>query len=204
MKLIDLSVVLNKKTPVYPGDPKIEIKPLGVFIKDTYNDNLITMANHVGTHIDAPRHMVDGGKTLDQISIDKFVGRGRLIEIKDKVFDLETIKHANIQEGEIVLFYTGMINKYGQDAYYNDRPEIPEDVANYLVEQKVKMVGMDMLSPDKEPFKVHRILLSGEVLIIENLTNLDKLVGKEFTIYALPIKFQLDGVPARVIAQIHD
>lgn len=204
MQIIDLSVLLNEDTPVYPGDPKIEIKTLGVFEKDSYNDHLITMANHVGTHIDAPMHMVSGGKSLDQIPIDNFIGRGRLIEVKNKVFDMEAIKLAGIQAGDIVLFYTGMISKYGEDEYYNDRPEMPDDVAKYLVAKKVKIVGMDMLSPDKEPFKIHRILLGGGVLITENLTNLDKLIGKQFTVYALPIKFQLDGAPARVIAQIHD
>jgi arylformamidase len=61
-----------------------------------------------------------------------------------------------------------------------------------------------MASPDHEPFNVHKILLSAGVLIIENLTNLDELSGKEFTVYALPVKLQIDGAPARVIAQINN
>lgn len=204
MKLIDLTVTLNENTPVYPGDPKVKIRPLGVFAKDTYNDHLITMANHVGTHIDAPWHMVDGGKTLDQMPIEQFVGRGVLIRLKNKKFDLQTVIDAGIKKGDIVLFYSGMDKQYHRQSYFNNRPEMPEAIAAYLVDKKIKIVGMDMLSPDKEPFAVHRILLGGGVLIIENLTNLGKLVGKKFTVYALPIKLQLDGAPARVIAQIDD
>ena len=147
--------------------------------------------------------MVKDGKSLDQIPIEKFVGRGRLIKVESS-FDLDSIRNADIQEGDIVLFYTGMADFYGQDDKYygDDRPEMTEEIANYLVEKKIKMIGLDMCSPDKEPFPMHRILLGKEVLIIENMTNLNKLEGKEFTVYALPINLQLDGGPARVIAQI--
>ncbi|MBI2589344.1 cyclase family protein [Candidatus Saccharibacteria bacterium] len=203
MELVDLSVVINEDTPVYPGDPKVKIRPLGVFEKDSYNDHLITIPNHVGTHIDAPWHMVANGKTLDQIPIDQFVGRGRLIQVENKKFDLAAVKKAKIRQGDIVLFRTGMSDVYHKSEYFN-YPEMPPEIANYLVGAKVKMVGVDMISPDKQPYKIHRILLSADVLIIENLTNLEQLVGKEFTIYALPIKLQLDGAPARVIAQIDD
>ncbi|HLB66636.1 MAG TPA: cyclase family protein [Candidatus Saccharimonadales bacterium] len=198
MKFIDLSVVVNEETPVYPGDPPIKIQPAGVFAKDGYNDHLVSIGTHVGTHMDAPLHMIDGGKTLDQISIDQFIGRGRLVE----GLDMEAVKQAGIEAGNIVLFHTGMIEKYKDEAYFTGYPEISEEVANYLVEKRVKIVGVDMCSPDHPPFKIHKILLGSGVLIIENLTNLDKLIGKEFKVYALPIKFALDGAPARVIAQI--
>ena len=203
MKLVDLSVVINKDTPVYPGDPEVKIQPLGVFKKDTYNDHHVSFATHVGTHIDAPWHMVADGKTLDQISIEQFVGRGRLIKVENKMFDLAAVKKAKIRQGDIVLFHTGMSDVYHKDEYFN-YPEMSPEIANYLVSVKVKMIGIDMLSPDKEPYEVHRILLGADVLIIENLTNLEQLAAKEFTVYALPIKFQLDGAPARVIAQIKD
>lgn len=205
MKIIDISVPVNEDTPAYPGDPKIKIEKIGTFDEDTYNDHKVSFGIHSsGTHIDAPLHMVKDGKSLDQIPIEKFVGRGRLIKVNGN-FDIEFVKNADIQEGDIVLFYTGMANVYGQDdKYYGDeRPEITEEIANYLVEKKIKMIGLDMCSPDKEPFPVHRILLGNEILIIENLTNLDQLDGKEFTVYALPINLQLDGGPARVIAQIN-
>lgn len=192
---------VNEDTPVYPGDPKPVIKPMGVFEKDGFNDHMIAIGTHTGTHIDAPFHMIADGKTLDQIPIDKFTGRGRYINVENR-FDLEVIKQTDIREGDIVLFHTGIINRYHDPDYYENYPEIPEEVANYLVEKKVKMVGMDMSGPDHSPHDIHKILLNGGVLIIENLTNLDKLAGKDFMVYALPIKLDLDGAPARVIAQL--
>lgn len=200
MKIIDLSVPLNEQTPVYPGDPKTVIKQAGVFEKDGFNDHLVSVGTHVGTHMDAPFHMLADGKTLDQISVEQFVGRGVYIKVDGK-FDLEAIRQADIREGDIVLFHTGA-DEYYHEARYWKTPEMPEDVASYLVEKKIKMVGMDMSGPDAEPFKTHKILLGGGVLIIENLTNLAELAGKDFTVYALPIKLELDGAPARVIAQI--
>lgn len=204
MKIVDLSVTVNESTPAYPGDPKIKIGTLGTFDKDTYNDHSVAFGIHSsGTHIDAPLHMVADGKSLDQIPPERFIGRGRLIKV-DSAFSIEAVKNAEIEEGDIVLFYTGMAAVYGQDDKYygEDRPEITKEIANYLVEKKIKMIGLDMCSPDKEPFPIHRILLENDILIIENMTNLDKLEGKEFTIYALPMKLNLDGAPARVIATI--
>lgn len=139
--------------------------------------------------------MLEDGKTLDTFTIDHFIGRGILIDGFD-------VKAADIKAGDIVLFYTGWGKRYYDSKYFEDYPVLTEDVANYLVSQKVKMIGMDMCSPDKPPFNVHKILLKNDILIIENLTNLEQLVGKQFTVFALPINLRLDAAQARVIAQI--
>jgi kynurenine formamidase len=90
---------------------------------------------------------------------------------------------------------------YHEPAYYNDYPAITEDMAQYLIEKKVKMVGVDMCSVDHEPFPVHKILLDKGILIIENLTNLFPLQGKEFIVRAFPLRLDIDASPARVIAE---
>jgi kynurenine formamidase len=200
--LVDLSVTLNQQTPVYPGDPAIKIEPAGVFERDGWNDHVISVNTHVGTHIDAPLHMIAGGKTLDQVPIEQFVGRGCLIEA-GKEFDLEHLKQADIQEGDIVLLHTGMSEHYHEPVYFESYPVMSEEMAHYLVECKVKIVGVDAGSVDNaDGFPIHKILLAGNVLIIENLTNLDKLTGNKFTVYALPVKLDIDGAPARVVAEV--
>lgn len=199
--IIDLSVTLNEKTPVYPGDPATVIKPAGVLAKDGYCDHFVSFGTHVGTHIDAPMHMLEGGASLDEVPIDSFVGNGRLVEITGSDFD--AVKSAGIQEGNIVLFHTRMSDKYSDPVYFEEYPAMTEEVAQYLVNAKVKMVGVDACSVDnKHGFPVHKILLAGNVLIIENLTNLKQLADKEFEVFALPIKLQIDGAPARVIARV--
>ncbi len=200
--IIDLSVPINEQTPVYPGDPIVKLQTSGVLEKDGYSDHTLSIGTHVGTHIDAPLHMLPGTKQLDQIPIDRFVGRGRLISLEDGKYDVELVKQSDIQEGDIVLFHTSMSDHYHNPSYFEDYPGIPKEIAEYLVEKKVKMVGVDTCSVDHEPFTIHKLLLGAEVLIIENLTNLQELKNKDFTVYALPIKLQIDGAPARVIAVI--
>ena len=200
--LIDLSVTINEQTPVYPGDPVTTIELAGVMERDGYTDHYVSIGTHVGTHVDAPIHMLANGKNLDQIPVQQFVGRGRLITVQNKSFDLETVKSASMGAGDIVLFHTGMSDVYHSAAYFKDYSGIPVEIAQYLIEQKVKIVGVDMCSVDHEPYPIHKLLLGNEVLIIENLTNLGRLVDKEFTVYALPLKLQIDGAPARVIAQL--
>ncbi|OGG72198.1 hypothetical protein A3E65_00340 [Candidatus Kaiserbacteria bacterium RIFCSPHIGHO2_12_FULL_56_13] len=199
--LVDLSVALNEKTPIYPGDPKTKIKISAVLEKDGYHDHYVSVGTHVGTHMDAPSHMIAGGKNLDEFPIESFSGRGVYIQT-GKNFDSGEIKKVPMNAGDIVLFHTGMSDVYHDKSYYDEYPAIPEEVANYLVEKKVKIVGVDMCSVDHEPFPIHRILLGNDILIIENLTNLGVLAGKESTIYAFPIKLQIDGAPVRVVAEV--
>lgn len=200
---LDLSVPINEDTPVYPGDPKAVIKPAGVLKNDGYCDHFVSMGTHVGTHVDAPAHMLENGATLEKIDVERFIGRGRLVEVQNKKFDLAAVEAAGIQAGDIVLFRTGMSEKYQDKVYFEDYPTMSEKVAKYLVEAKVSMIGVDTCSVDNQDgFPIHKILLGGDVLIIENLTNLSQLVGKSFKVYALPLSLQIDGSPARVIAEV--
>jgi arylformamidase len=207
MKIIDLSIPINQGTPVYPGDPPVKIEQAGRFEKDGYVDHLLAFGTHTATHIDAPLHMIDGGKTLDQFPADYFVGRGVYIKINDGKFNLDTVKSAGIKPGDIVLFHTGLSDNFYDPEYWEIRSAMSEEIAEYLVSLKPKMVGLDTGGADTKGsvgHPIHKILLGADVLIIENLTNLGELAGKEFTVYALPIKLQIDGAPARVIAKIQD
>jgi kynurenine formamidase len=199
--LIDLTVPLNENTPIYPGDPKTKINTGGILARDGYQDHYVCVGTHVGTHIDAPSHMLPDAKNIDEIPLEHFTGNGICIVI-DKEFNLEKIKNESITEGDIVLFHTGMSNAYHESQYYEKYPAMPEEVANYLVEKKVKIVGVDMCSVDYEPFSVHRILLAKDILIIENLTNLKALQNKNFKITTFPLNVHLDGSPVRVVAEI--
>lgn len=200
--LIDLSILLNENTPVYPGDESPKFAENGTVAKNGVRDHNFTINNHTGTHIDAPSHMIDGGKNLNDFPIDTFVGRGVVLDIADGNFDLDKVKEQNPQAGDIVLFYTGMSNAYADQSYFEEYPEMPKNVAMYLVEQKISMVGTDSCSPDYPDFPIHKILLGGDVLIIENLTGIEKLIGKKFKVYALPLNLNIDGSPARVMAEI--
>lgn len=199
---VDLSVVINNKLPVYPGDPQVKVAEVAILAVEGYNDHSVHLGTHAGTHIDAPFHMVHGGKTLDAFPVSKFVGRGCYISAPGGKFDLAAVKAAGVQAGDIVLFHTGLSDNMADPAYFENSPSIPEDIAEYLAEKKVNMVGMDMCGPDEPPYAIHKILLQKEVLIIENLVGLENLAGKKCRVFALPLKLAVDGAPARVIAEI--
>jgi arylformamidase len=201
--IIDLTHRLNNETPVYPGDTEIKISTTDLIENNGYLGHSLKLGTHSGTHIDAPAHMVDGGKTLDKFGPDAFVGRGCYIFLENGQFTLEAVQAADIQEGDIVIFDTQMSYHFKKPEYFTDYPVMSEVIARYLASKKVKMVGLDTCSADKDSeFPIHKILLGNNILIIENLTNIEQLTDHSFTVYALPIKLDLDGAPARVIAEV--
>jgi len=97
MKFIDLTQKLYNKMPVYPNDPAVEIKQVFFLAKDGWNMNTIFLPTHIGTHVNVPIHAVEGGKTLDDYSVDSFVG-------KSVVFNgLEGIKKG-------IISFEGLVN----------------------------------------------------------------------------------------------
>ncbi len=192
--------------PVYPGDPQPSLEKIANLNKEGYNDHLLKTVMHIGTHMDAPLHMVENGKKMDEINPDVFFGKGVLIDARTKnSIDTSLLEGLNIDSDSIVLIYTGFGEKYRNQSYFQNNPTVTEDFARRMVELRVKIVGMDILGPDQPPFPTHKILLEKEILIIENLTNLNQLIdAKNFEIIALPTKLQADAAPVRVIARILD
>lgn len=205
MKYIDLTHTFTSDMPAYPGDPKSTLEQVAHIEKDTFNDHKLTTVMHVGTHMDAPLHMIENGKKIDEINLERFFGKGLLIDVRGKKeIDSSVLEGIQIEKGSIVLLYTGFGNKYRTEGYFKDYPEIKEDFVNKMVELGVKSVGMDMLGPDYDkPWLAHKILLGKNITILENLTNLDQLLDvKDFEVIALPAKLQADAAPVRVIARL--
>ena len=197
MKLIDLSHTFKENMPVYPGDSLPEFTKVSDLNTKGHTNYQVKTSMHVGTHIDAPFHMLEDGKRLSQINIEKFFGKGILIDARGKNnLDVDLLDNIQIQKGSIVLVFTGHDKYFGKDEYYNKRPLFTEAFAKKMIELRVKILGMDTPGPDKAPYPIHKILLREEILIIENLTNLESLIGvKDFEIIALPPKMDIDGAP---------
>lgn len=204
VKLIDLTHTFGKQMPVYPGDALPELRQIAVVGKDDFTDHQLTTGMHVGTHMDAPWHMLEGGERLSEISVERFFGRGRLIDARgaSKV-DADRLNGVPLQKGNVVIVMTGWGEKFRDPDYYTQYPELSEGFAEALVRAGVSIVGMDTPSPDRPPFRVHKILLGAGVLIIENLTNLDRLIDvPQFDVIALPMKLDTDAGPVRVVARV--
>ena len=158
--------------------------------------------------MDAPRHFLDDGRTIDRLDLRKCVGPAHVIDLSHKepsslitVDDLAP--HAgSIDAGSRLLLRTDWSLHAEMDDYRTSFPRISPELAQWLVERGVWLVGLEMPSvaslQDKEELTiVHQILLRGEVVIVECLANLDKLPA-EVTFVALPLKIESgDGSPTR-------
>lgn len=188
--------------PAFPGDPQATLTPVASITKEGYTDHELKSYMHVGTHMDAPLHMIENGKKMDSLPLDNFFGPGVVLDVRGKqVIDASVFDTIDVLPGSIVLLYTGFGKLFQTEAYFNNQPTVNEDFARRAVDLKVKIVGMDILGPDQPPFPTHKILLGNSVLIVENLVNLDQLLSQpNFEIIALPMKLQADAAPVRVVA----
>src|SRR5262249_31582007 len=146
---------------------------------------------HVGTHMDAPLHMVEGGAYICDIPLAHFKGRGHLIDARNqKSVTADLLKNHKLDKGDIVLVWTDWSKKFHQPDYFDGYPLIAQDFADQLVAAGVSLMGLDTPSPDQDPYPIHKTLLPNNVLIIENLTNLGALTKhKNFQIHAYPVKY---------------
>jgi len=199
---IDLSHPISNQLLSYPGDPKTSLYQSNTLQDDGFTNHILTINMHAGTHIDGPMHLLHHEPNLSEFSLDSFIGPACLINVKGKdVIDYAVEYEMLIQEGQIIVLYTGHDQIFNTDAYYEKHPIITMEFAQLLIRKQVKMVCIDFPSPDIEPYLIHKILFEHHILIAENLTNLSQLIDKiHFDIVALPLAIQADSSPARIIA----
>ena len=215
MKIVDLTMPLSGETPVFPSYPKPVVHTWTTIRNHGYYSNLLLLVEHTGTHVDAPAHFIDGGETVDRVPLDRFMGRGIVVDastlppkaVISRDFVEERLKELGVSVGRgwVVLFYTGYDRRAGTPEWFS-HPGLGEDAARYLVGLGVNAVGIDAPSIDHEPFPAHRVLLSNGVPIYENLTNLDKLLGvKGFQFIGLPLRIRAGSAsPVRAVAIVED
>lgn len=204
MTYIDLTHTFDKEMPAYPGDPCPRLYQIADIPTDGYVDHKIETGMHVGTHVDAPLHMIAGGKRISEMPLSAFVGRGVLLDArKQSSISHELLEKCDVQAGDIVLVLTGFSALFKHPDYYDKFPEITESLAKMLVAKGIRAIGMDTASPDRAPFPIHKIFLNQEIPIIENLCNLEELLHvSHFTVTAFPAKFLAEAAPVRVVAEV--
>lgn len=204
--IIDLTHSIEAEMPVYPGTEPPIIKQATSIEKDGFAEKLISMFSHTGTHIDAPAHIFKGAKSLDEMNAGKFCGRGIVLPVSGSsinIADAGMAKTAVEQGAEYVLFCSGWDRHWGSKEYYAGYPVLSTAAAELISGLGLKGIGFDCISADPvdADLENHRILLNSGMVIIENLCNLTKLIGKIFNFYAFPLKLKgADGSPLRAIA----
>jgi len=203
-KLLDVSVPLAAGMPAYPGNPDFELQPIKR-IADGGSSNVsrLVLGTHTGTHIDAPKHFFDDAGGVDTLPLDLLIGRARVIDISRRGgIGAEDLAAAGLREDIRVLLRTPNSRLWNTSTFHEDYTHVTEAGARYLVDQGVKVVGIDYLSV--EQFKLpgapaHRMLLGNGVIIIEGL-NLAEAEAGMYEMYCLPLPVSGgDGAPARVV-----
>lgn len=203
MHYIDLSHYIENSMPVYPGDIEVSLQKSKHLDKDEYNAFTLLTGLHAGTHIDCPMHLLGSTKTIAEYPIECFVGNGVLIDARGQdEIGLKPEYHDKIKTNDIVLIYTGMDENYGSYDYYHKHPVIKEGLAELLIYKRVKMLGIDMPSPDYEPFNIHKLLLGNNIFIMENMAGLGQLIQVDwFEVFAQPLKVKAEASLVRAFAR---
>ena len=203
-KLLDVSVPLAAGMPSYPGNPEFELQPVKR-IADGASSNVsrLVLGTHTGTHVDAPKHFLDDGAAVDVLPLDLLIGRARVIDLPRRGgINAADLAAAGLREDLRVLLRTPNSALWNGEGFHTDYTHLTEDGARYLVDQGVKVVGIDYLSVEqfkKAGAPAHNALLSQGVVIIEGL-NLSEADPGMYEMYCLPLRVAGgDGAPARVV-----
>jgi kynurenine formamidase len=206
MKIIDLTHTISHHMPVFPGENSPSIIR-DILPEDAgYVTHRLETNMHTGTHMDAPFHIKSDTITIGKYPIELFSGPALVIDVCG-LSDIEMKPEWEplFKSHKIVLFYTGYSTAWGTDSYYYNYPEFNAAIAESLVNCGVRIAGFDSPSPDKAPFAFHSIFLRDERFLVENLTNLDKLVGMDnITFIAFPLKIEAEASLVRAVAMIED
>lgn len=211
MKIIDLTYPITPGMPVYPGTEPPVFTPIGSIDDMGFAEKKITLYSHTGTHVDAPAHMIKGAKTMDLLPIEHFYGKAWLLNlggIKNQIIGIRELEPGReiIEQVEFLIVRTGWSRYWGETGYFSGYPVLSPEAANWLSQWGLKGIGLDTISADEgnsRDFPIHKTFLQHETVIIENLTNLEKLPDDSFVFSCFPLRFKdADGSPVRAVAYI--
>lgn len=205
-EVIDVSVFMQPGMPQWAGEELLTTQALAALPEDEVNVTLLTMTTHTGTHVDAPRHFIVDGKTLDQIPLERWVGPCIVADFSHVTADItaDDLERANLPPG-----LTRLVLKTPNSDLWRAHPEtfvedfiaVAPSGAHWLVERQIGLVAIDYLSVGSigpEGVETHRILLGNDVVVVEGL-NLSEVPAGPYELLCFPLNlFGVDGAPARV------
>lgn len=216
MRIVDLSMELHPHIQVFSAYPPMAVLSWATHGVQGFAAEVIYLATHTGTHVDAPYHFASDGLSIHELTLDRLVGEAVLADLGEKpplslisAAELKAcLNSVSFKPGYIVLIKTGWSRMAGRLEYLTVNPGLSRDAAEYLVELGAAAVGLDTPNLDQaqaEGYPAHKILLPKGVPIIENLANLEKIGATKFTFVGAPLKIRgASGSPIRAIALVRD
>ncbi|TDP89692.1 kynurenine formamidase [Leucobacter luti] len=213
MQIIDLSQPISDGMAVYPGDPRASIRPALSVEQDGVAVARLDFGSHTGTHLDAPSHVIVGGRTVDQIPLEWLIGPAAILRVSDAVA-AQRIDAAALDDAlpetlpRIVCVQTGWDRHFGS-AEMLRHPYLALELAEQLWARGARVLGVDALSPDPtadlsehSELPVHEFWLGGSGVVVENLRGLSQIAGPaELSLLPLALHGG-DGAPIRAVARV--
>lgn len=208
--LYDITVPISSDMIIWPGDPQVEVRQVSAISQGAEsNVSTLRMSVHTGTHIDAPKHFLDDGKTIEQIDLQKLMGTVFVMVIGDEipVITKEILERhpafTALKKVRKVLFKTGnsVFWPNSSHAFQQDFVGLDHTAAQCLADLGMELVGMDYLSiaTFNETEAPHKILLEKEVVLLESI-DLTEVPEGTYEMVCLPMLLNgSEGAPARVI-----
>jgi arylformamidase len=212
-RIIDLTMTVKEGMQTFPTywHPFVEITHLGRHGIENRETRKIVLGTHTGTHVDAPRHFIPGGMTVDEIPLNQLVGEASVLDLahiraRQEVSVAELDKTLNGRPALRILLRFNWCKMLGTMAYYTEQPYLSEEAAQWLVDNGCKLLGMDVAMPDNpkngphgpKDSPNHKVLLENGVVLVEYLTNLGQVSQPTGHLVVAPLKIlDSDGAPAR-------
>ncbi len=207
--IYDVTFTLSPTFPIWPGDPPLRLEQIASMDEGAEaNVSALAMSVHVGTHVDAPHHFLNDGRTVENLPLDVLVGPCRVVSLPETVDQigaaaLEAAGLDPVPQRLLLRTRNARLWRESPRAFRQDFVALTPDGAEWLVAHGVQLIGVDYLSvaPFSAPVPTHRILLAAGVVVLEGL-NLAAVPDGDYRLYCLPLKLQgSDGAPARVILE---
>ena len=202
-RLIDITVALQGGVPVYPGDTPLTLERVQARAEGApANVSRLECSTHLGTHVDAPVHFLEGEGGIETVALDSLLGRTYVIDARAIDGDLDAPALGRLAppaDAERLLFRTRNEVLWERPRFVEEFVSLTPDGARALVDRGTRLVGIDYLSiaPYRDPATVHEILLRGGVTIVETL-DLRRTEPGWYDLICLPLLLVgADGAPAR-------
>ncbi len=202
----DLSLTIQPGMPIWPGDPALELTRIQCMESGSVaNVSRMACCVHIGTHVDAPRHFIQDGRTTEHLALDTLVGPVVVAALPDApvitASDLESLALPAGVERLLLRTRNSDLWAAGSTDFYDEFVALTADAAQWVVDQGIRLIGVDYLSVQRyyDGPQTHQILLGAEVIILEGL-NLAQVPSGWYELLCLPLKLAgSDGAPARAI-----
>lgn len=200
----DLTHLITPDILVWPGTPQPVLAEGSTMERDGFRETRLDIYSHVGTHMDAPAHMLPGAPELDALPASAFTGTAWVLDASGFAGKIPPEALDGFPGADFLLVSTGWEEYWNTPAYFGAYPTLARETVELALSRGVKGIGLDTMGidpMDDTEYVNHMVMFRAGKVIIENLCGLRPLRGRTVLFAALPLKYKnADGAPVRAVA----